>query len=260
MRNIREGDPLVLLFIVLAVGAGASCKNATPTTPTTTTTTTVAAATVSGVALSGTNSLTVKGQTTQLTAAASYSDGTTQNVSPQASWQTDNPAVATVDAGLVTAVSSGQATITATFQGKSGTLLITVSLPNKAIPEWTVTLTFRTNSGSSGGYIAQSRITWSEKGGSFGYDVTSFLIRYLDEQGRLLTSQTWTAESIRNAWGGSARIAPGGSKAWEINFPLTTASPLTRLTAQYESTGVDERANAIVLTDQKTSTLSAAIR
>jgi hypothetical protein len=247
---------VILAFVSIAVW-GAGCKNAT--SPTTETTTSVAA-TVNSVTVGGTASLTSKGQTTQLTATAAYSDGTTQNIASQASWQTDNPAVATVAAGLVTAVGNGQATITATFQGKSGTLLVTVALPNAAVPEWTITLTFRTNTDARGAYYAQSRITWSEKGGGVGYDVTSFLIRYLDEAGTQFTSQSWTAESIRNAWGGSARIEAGGSKTWEINYYFNAPSPLTRLTARFESTGADERANPIALNDQKTSTLAATMR
>jgi uncharacterized protein YjdB len=46
-------------------------------------------------------------------------------------WATSNPAVATVSAtGLVTGVSGGVATITATSEGKSGTAQVTVSAPS----------------------------------------------------------------------------------------------------------------------------------
>src|SRR3989442_11148390 len=47
------------------------------------------------------------------------------------SWTTSNGAVATVSSsGLVTGVTAGSATITATSEGQSGTSAVTVVLPN----------------------------------------------------------------------------------------------------------------------------------
>lgn len=46
-------------------------------------------------------------------------------------WSTSNPEVATVDNGVVTAVSSGQAKITASVGKTSGTIDVTVSIPAK---------------------------------------------------------------------------------------------------------------------------------
>ncbi len=65
----------------------------------------------------------------QLTAIATLSDGTTQNVTSATTWQSSSATVATVSTGgLVTAVAAGTATITATYQGKSATLGITVTI------------------------------------------------------------------------------------------------------------------------------------
>jgi|SRR5579864_742724 len=62
------------------------------------------------------------GLTAQFTATANMSDGTTQNVTTAAAWQSSNPAVATVSAlGVVTGVAGGQTTITATYQGLTAT-------------------------------------------------------------------------------------------------------------------------------------------
>ena len=66
-------------------------------------------------------------QTVQASAIARLSDGSS-NSSPNASWSTSSAAVATVSAsGLVTGVSAGSATITATVGNVSGTIAIAVT-------------------------------------------------------------------------------------------------------------------------------------
>jgi hypothetical protein len=66
--------------------------------------------------------------TQQLTAIGTYTNYNTALLTARASWSTSDALVATVSsAGLVTAVGSGTATITATYQGISGTATITVS-------------------------------------------------------------------------------------------------------------------------------------
>src|SRR5262249_5566676 len=55
-------------------------------------------------------------------------DGTTQNVTATAAWQSSNTGLASVSSsGLVTAAGAGSVTITATYQGKSATLTIVLS-------------------------------------------------------------------------------------------------------------------------------------
>ena len=58
------------------------------------------------------------GSVISLTATATFSNNTTQDVTTSATWATSNSAVANVNnLGQVTAISAGSATITATFQG-----------------------------------------------------------------------------------------------------------------------------------------------
>ena len=56
-------------------------------------------------------------------------------------WQSDNPQVASVDNGKVTAVAAGNAKITATAGGKTATCEVTVKNPNTVVPVTGVTLT-----------------------------------------------------------------------------------------------------------------------
>lgn len=74
------------------------------------------------------------GATQQLTVMATFSNGTSQNVTsnPGAAYSSSNPGAATVGAtGLVTAAANGTATITASYGGFSNTSSVTVSLPTQ---------------------------------------------------------------------------------------------------------------------------------
>lgn len=66
------------------------------------------------------------GDTIQLALIEVYSDGTTVDRTGAATWVSDTPAVATVAAGLVTAVAEGSAIITGTYGAFSDTASITV--------------------------------------------------------------------------------------------------------------------------------------
>jgi len=90
--------------------------------------TTTAPASVASVSVSPSSASIVVSSTRQLTAVVRDANGTALPDRAVA-WSSDNTAVATVDAtGLVTAVSAGAATITATSEGKTGSTAITVTL------------------------------------------------------------------------------------------------------------------------------------
>jgi len=67
------------------------------------------------------------GFSSQLTATASFSDGTSRDVTTQVVWSTSNPMVANVNGrGLVNTVAGGTAVIRADFMGQSGSSTVTV--------------------------------------------------------------------------------------------------------------------------------------
>jgi Big-like domain-containing protein len=97
---------------------------------------TVTNATITSIAISPANPTLGPGSNQALTATGTFSDATTQTISgaPNTNWSSDNTAVAQVNTsapgiakGLVTAISAGTANVTATFNGVSGSTLITVS-------------------------------------------------------------------------------------------------------------------------------------
>jgi hypothetical protein len=106
----------VSFAIILAVIA-AACGSTT-TSPTT----------VSSIAITG--AAPVVGATAQFTAVATMSNGTTQDVTSIAVWQSSNTAAATVSSsGLVAGVGEGAATVQATYLNVSGSDAITIPAP-----------------------------------------------------------------------------------------------------------------------------------
>jgi hypothetical protein len=122
MKSPRVVHIVLTLIALGAAFALGSCSNSsdTPTTP--------SSAPVSALEVTGATPLTVIGQTVQLKATATLSDGTSQNVTTTATWRSSDAGVATVSsAGVVRALSSGVATITATYQGKTATTAVPTS-------------------------------------------------------------------------------------------------------------------------------------
>jgi hypothetical protein len=82
--------------------------------------------TVSSVTVSGTAP--AIGSSVQFTATAALSDGTTQDVTSLATWQSSALTQATVSpTGVVTAIAAGSLTVTATYQNVTGADQITIA-------------------------------------------------------------------------------------------------------------------------------------
>ncbi|KLU61844.1 bacterial Ig-like domain (group 2) [Peptococcaceae bacterium CEB3] len=69
------------------------------------------------------------GGTQAFTATAHYSDGSTSDVHSSATWTSSDTGVATISGATATGVTAGSSTITATYDGTSGTAALTVSTP-----------------------------------------------------------------------------------------------------------------------------------
>jgi uncharacterized protein YjdB len=112
---------------VTAVSAGSAVITATSETVAGTSSVTVSNVPVASVTITPANPTLGVGQTLGMT--ATMRDAANNILSGRAvTWASQNQAVATVDAqGVVTAVASGSATLTATSEGVNGTTLITVS-------------------------------------------------------------------------------------------------------------------------------------
>jgi uncharacterized protein YjdB len=123
--------------VVTAVSEGTSTITATSEGKSATATVTVQAGAVATVVVGPSSPSVLVGTTQQLTATLKDASGNVLS-GRTVTWQTDKPGVATVSAsGLVTGVAVGSAVITATSEGKSGT--VTVSVINAPVNTVTVT-------------------------------------------------------------------------------------------------------------------------
>lgn len=115
--QFAKGLALAGLVALGACGGGGGGTEPTPTR------------TLQSIAVTPANPSVVAGLSTSLTATATYSDSTTENVTTQVAWSSSDAAVATVGAatGSVFGVKAGTATMTATLSGVSGTGTVTVT-------------------------------------------------------------------------------------------------------------------------------------
>ncbi|MBT1072046.1 Ig-like domain-containing protein [Pelotalea chapellei] len=95
---------------------------------------TVSNAKISAVIISPVDPTIPVGLTTQFTASGSFSDSTTQDITPDSAWASDTPNIATISnadgsKGFAHALAVGTSTIRATFDGMSDTTVLTVSAP-----------------------------------------------------------------------------------------------------------------------------------
>src|SRR5271157_3659870 len=87
----------------------------------------VSAAQLTGIEVSPQSPLVPMGQRQPMTATGSYTDGTKSNLTGSATWNSDNPPVATVDkSGVAFAMNVGTANISASYQGQNAASTLTV--------------------------------------------------------------------------------------------------------------------------------------
>ena len=107
---------------------GTTTISATLGTVTGSTPFTVTNATIVSITVSPASQTLAVGTTLDFSALGRFSDGTFQDITSDATWSSDNTAVATVDVNAIaTAVSPGTANIIATFNGVTGSAPLTVS-------------------------------------------------------------------------------------------------------------------------------------
>src|SRR4029077_5341597 len=85
-------------------------------------------ATLRSIAVTSPNPSIAKGLTEQYTATGTFNDGSTLNLTSQATWTSSNPSVATISAsGLANGAGAGSTTIEASLNGMNGLTGLTVT-------------------------------------------------------------------------------------------------------------------------------------
>ena len=133
---------LTLGIIIVLITVMASCSS-TSTSKTITTSTTTPALTLSSIAVTPNMPANLAvGFTTQFTATATYSNGSTADITPQVSWVSSDASVATISsAGIVTGIAVGNTNITATLSGKTSPVVTLGIVPAPALSSIAVTPT-----------------------------------------------------------------------------------------------------------------------
>lgn len=75
-----------------------------------------------------------KGETEQVTLTAYYDDGTTEDVTKKAEWNSDSSSVATVVNGLIKGQNSGKAVVTAAYNGQAVSIPVDVEIVKRIDP------------------------------------------------------------------------------------------------------------------------------
>ncbi len=115
--------------LVTGLSPGETTLTATLLSRTAKTTVTVTPATLTRLTIRPSpTTLEYKG-TQQLVATATYSDGSSVDVTATTAWTSDDPSVASVVSGLVTGNRAGKTSVTGTFGGKSVKVEVTVNAP-----------------------------------------------------------------------------------------------------------------------------------
>ena len=129
---------LTLLGTAIACGSGSTSTSTSTSSTSSTSTTPVTLVSIS-VAPSAPANLNVGG-TQQFTAAGTYSNNSTKDISSQVAWATSNTNIASVSAsGLVTGVAAGTVTISATLSGVTSSPVSLTVIPVATLSSIAVT-------------------------------------------------------------------------------------------------------------------------
>ncbi|TKB27207.1 DUF4082 domain-containing protein [Desulfopila sp. IMCC35006] len=184
--------------------------------------TTVPTPTLSSISVTPTGSTLTTGATRQFTATGLYSDGSSQNITAQASWTSSNSGIASItNSGLATGVSAGSATISAALSGKTGTtnLIITTAPQQTNATIWPGT--------TIPGLIDSGPDSAVELGVKFRSDTNGFItgIRFYKATANtgIHIGNLWTSTGTLLA---TATFATETATGWQqVNFP--TPVPIT---------------------------------
>lgn len=130
--NIMKYMPAMCLFAAaLTISCDSVDRSPSPISP----------RTLTAIAVSQSSISVARNERVQLQAIATYSDGSTEDVTPSAAWTTGNAAVAAVSAGMVTGSGPGRGRIDAAFSGRTASSEVIVRRNIKIASSVAVTCT-----------------------------------------------------------------------------------------------------------------------
>ncbi len=213
-------------------------------------------ATITSMSVSPSGRTIAPDSTLPFTATGTFSDTSTQILNRDATWTSDNTAVATVGlVGLVTAVASGTANIGASFGGVSGSTLLTVSsatlksivvTPSSAVMAPASTLLFTATGTYSDGTTQNisNAVAWSSSASNVA-SITNFG----QVTGQSAGSATITAQ--QGSVSGTAAVVVASSTLKSLQISPASATVAEQTGKQFEAIGT--------FADNSTQNLSASV-
>lgn len=122
--------PLVVFLAAISLACGGDSPSAPSPTPTPTPPPTPVSPRLTDLRVTGNNLLRSVGETSQLTATATFSDGTTRDVTADTRWGSSEPSRMGVSAGRVTVLALGMSTIWVNFQNIGTSIQMYATPPN----------------------------------------------------------------------------------------------------------------------------------
>jgi hypothetical protein len=178
------------------------------------------------------------GTNQQFTATGTYSDGSTKNITNQATWTSSNTSVATVSAtGLVTPLTTGSTTITATLGGITGSTnasaqVAVISITTSSLPAALVNHAYSATLAASGGV---SPYTWSVATGALPTGLS------LASTGQLTGTPTATG-----AFSFALKVSDSASHSATQSFSITVNSSASVFSSSSVPSIVDAGADSSV--------------
>ena len=168
-----------------------------------------------------------QGQTLDLTANATYSDGTVAAVDNASVWASSAPAVATVSAmGVVSALTPGTTTISASKDGKTGTATVTVTASAAALTSLSLDRTASTlTAGQSVDLTATAH--WSDGTTTANYDGSAAWSSSQPAVATVNASGLVTAVSAGTATVTASASGQSATCTITVNAPAATLTSLT---------------------------------
>lgn len=189
------------------------------------------------------------GQSVQFSAVGTYGNGshpTTQTITSGVTWNSSNPAVATIDAaGLATTLAAGTTTITASTNGFKGPLTASTS----------ITVTVTTTGGGAGGSVTSVSVTPAVQTALTIGQTAPFTAVGTTSTGAtelLTTAATWTSSNtgvatiVANT--GVATAVATGTTTITASYTNTASGAAVNGTAQFTVTGGTTTGNITALT------------
>jgi hypothetical protein len=243
--------------LAAAAGAGTSTISAALGAIVGSTVLTVTGAALVSIAVTPANPSIAKGSTQQFTATGTYTDSSQQNLTSQVTWASATASVATIStAGLATGMSGGASTISATFNGITGSTVLTVTAPtlvsiavtpgnpsvaNGLTLQFTATGTYTDNSQQN----LTSQVTWTSSNQSTAAVSTSGLAI-------TMSVGTSTISATLNGITGSTLLTVTTAALQSIAVTPANLSIAKGVGVQYTATGNYTDSSRQTLTSQVT--------